>query len=194
MGNWDEFCICCGLGFKTFDDDVESRYDPVYDARSIQTLLNAKLPNTNWLHHVIGINRFEELVPLGNYDDYGSFAFALNHRSTFGTVTNFVNDNYKSEDDYGIVCHVACYAILRRYLHITLSYRVLWPILVDQHDLGNVMRSLNYGAVKNYETQDFDFLKMVKDHNQWMLANPLESARSRRRILKIVRPLTKLVK
>jgi hypothetical protein len=188
MGVWTEYCLCCGLEFKQYNT---KGFESAWDWDQWKTLSDAKLPDTRWLAQAIGINRFEQAVVLGEYDDYGSFE--LQGRK-FNTVTNFVNDNYEANDDYGIVCHAACLTIVKKYLNTKLSFHVLWPMLLKQQNLGNVLRALNYGVVEKYELQDFDLVEMVQDKNQWMLVDCRKSAKSRNRILKIVRPLVKLLK
>jgi hypothetical protein len=187
MGVWTEFCLCCGLAFDTYN---ESFLTQVYDEESLKILINTKLPNTRWLHNAIGINRFEKIVPLGQYDDYGGFE---SKHGIFNTITNIVNENYEKNQDYGIVCHRVCYDIIRKYLFATLSFNVIWPMLLKQKNLGNMLTSLKYGIVKKYDNQDFDLPQLVQDHNEWMLENPLKSTKSRDRILKIMKPLSKIL-
>ena len=133
-------------------------------------------------------NRLEK-IPLGHYDDYGGFA---SEYGTFNSVTNMVNRNNKSNQDYGIVCHRACHSILKTDLGVTLSFDTVWPNLLKQHNPSNMLTLLNYGTVKMYQNQDFDLVEMVEDHNEWMLENPIKSTKSKERILRIVKPLTHL--
>jgi hypothetical protein len=66
-------------------------------------------------------------------------------------------------------------------------------MLLKQKNLGNMLTSLKYGSVKKYDNQDFDLPQLVQDHNKWMLENPLKSTKSRDRILKIMKPLAKIL-
>jgi CRISPR/Cas system CMR-associated protein Cmr5 small subunit len=185
MGVWTEYCICCGLAFDTYTKQFLTEvYDE--DNESLDTLLYTKFPNTRWLHNAIGIDRFEKIIPLGQYNDYGGFASKY---GTFNTVTNIENKNNKPNQDYGIVCHRACYSILKTDLGVTLLFDTIWPKLLKQHNPSNMLASLNYGTVKMYQNQDFDLVKMVEDNNEWMLENPFKSTKSKERILKIVKPL-----
>ena len=196
MGVWTECCICCGLAFEKYN---QAYFENSFDGEKLESLENAKLTDTRWLCDAIGINRFEKIIPLGKYDDYGAFEGKHGERNQndlgiFNTVTNFINDNYEEDDDYGVVCHRACFSLVQLTFDVRLSFGVIWPLLLRQH-YGNVLTSvLDYGVVKEYKGQDFDLLQMVQDKNQWMLANPLKSLKSQRRILKIVKPLARLHK
>ncbi|MBI2502155.1 MAG: hypothetical protein HYW07_02845 [Candidatus Latescibacteria bacterium] len=193
MGVWHEFCLVCGG-----PPYGETYRDLVWWADGLKNLdateqdaLRQLAKETRWTKYWVGVSSAEEQVRLGRYTEYGSFE-TRDGRGEFHLRTNFDNDNVPEGERYGIAAHRACATLLENELGYSLRFADLFDRL--EGEFGNLLEEIDYGDIATYHMQNFELFEMWEDGLAWMVRNPLEDSRSRRRVLGMWRPFVRNIR
>jgi len=186
MGEWEEFCIvCAGPSWVSFDDMTDEQGQP----------LTAPPPNPadyTWLESFVGVSNKEELIPLADYNGYGSFDIQADE-SPYSCFTVGCLDQHNILDEEatrGFACHVTCYNLLQQELHYTLKYADVMPLSVNNNYCDeNKFSWSDYGGLAEYEDQGLFEAYLVKDGKVWMIEDPSRNEENKERILRVWRPL-----
>ena len=183
MGVWHEFCVVCGgPPYGPTIRNLVSLMGKAYVEDNHDAMLKfAK--ETRWAKRWIGVSSTEETVLLGWYTEYGAF-HALDGKGDFNLQTNFLHDNVPEGERYGIGAHRACATLLKQELGYSLRFA----------DIFHLAEGIPYGPIEKYHAQYFEYVDMWEDGLAWMLRDPLEGFRNRRRILSIWQPFVRNIR
>jgi hypothetical protein len=171
---WDTYCCICGnsfLGCPFGSEILDDGFDISKDERK------NIIKKTKWIKNPI-ILLTNNLVYKNYFDEpeaYLSF--------TDGSYLNGYRDD-------GVFLHNDCYKFVEINYDIKLSYKLL-PIIYKDKDQGIPPLNIDYGEIKKYWDQDFDYEKIAVDDNTYMLDSPLNSSNNKNisRIKKIISQL-----
>ena len=186
MGVWDEMCLVCGGPPEAPDAKVvqEMIEDEGVKGANLAAI-KAMLQKTAWLSKYIGIPPSEKPVKLGAYTGDGSFSVG---KVAFHGTTN-AKYNAASKAPHGLTCHADCCKHLERALGYRLRYADIWPLLMQQRQVGNYFTKCKYGGISKYWDQMFATGRLLEDGKAWMLQSPLHDATNAQRITAVWRPI-----
>lgn len=186
MGVWDETCLVCGGPPDAPDAKVvhEMMQDDGLEGADLATM-KGLLQKTSWLDRHVGIPPSERPIKLGAYTGYGSF---FHGEETFHGATN-ARHNPASSVPYGLTCHADCYIHLQQALGYSLQFADIWPLLIQQRQVGNYLTNCKYGGISEYWEQVFATDRLLEDGKAWMLQSPLHDATNAQRITAVWRPI-----
>lgn len=214
MGCWDIFCFACGNTCHTmFKDQVEEigeiykeyveslnesskkpklgpYYKKLFGQISSDPKFFLKMKNlykkTQWLNKCtfltvddrtihgckeIGCNiEFEDSKGNGYFQD-------LN--------TGIYGDDLSIKTSRGIFIHTDCWKYIKSHYKIDLKYSDV-PAVYEKNQYKKINSKIDYGLIEKYWTQDFDFIQVVLDSNEYICESPFSNNKNETRIKKIL--------
>jgi hypothetical protein len=172
--SYDIYCCICGnsfIGWKFGPKVQDDGFDICEDERK------NIIKKTEWIKNPI--------VLLTNNQVY------KNYFDRPGLYLSFTDGSYlNGYRDDGVFLHNDCYKFIKINYDIKLSYKLL-PI-IHKDKLPEIPPiNIDYGEIKKYWDQYFDYEKIVFDDNTYMLDSPLNSSNKKNinRIKKIINQL-----
>src|SRR3990172_8273333 len=173
----DTFCLICG----------GPNYFKLGHGNDLK-MSNKELLEYKWLGLVMGIDKTEKWIELGDEPDDGSgnyYNFIVQSKMWHEYDTKPKNSFIKYPEDYGVVAHKDCLKLLENKLNYKLRFADVCR-LVD--DYNNLIKRINYGEIKKYQKQWFDYDKAY-EKDEWLMKSPLKNKENQERVLKIWKPL-----
>ena len=202
MGCSNIYCLICGMTFHSLPSDYYSIQDinkiteesiidlskntQYFDKCTILTIDNKIIhdcEDTNCAGTFMNIKDKKEYVIYGNYFD-----------------TNVIDKQWYDIINFGVFLHTDCWNYVKINYNIELKFIDL-PI-IDINDVSKKLKKykhtylppnlymIDYGLVQKYWGQNFDYIKLLEDENEWMCINPLKNnSKNTLRIKKIISQL-----
>jgi len=163
-----------------------SKNTQYFDKCTILTIDNKIIhdcEDTNCAGTFMNIKDKKEYVIYGNYFD-----------------TNVIDTQWYDIINFGALIHTDCWNYVKINYNIELKFIDL-PI-IDIKDVSKKLKKykhtylppnlnvIDYGPVQKYWGQNFDYIKLLEDNNEWMCFNPLKNnSKNSSRIKKIISQL-----
>jgi len=180
MGCSDIMCIICGLSYSNWYMKEQGLHEETkwLDDCTILTLDDKVISNCE---NENCYARFSKSGTKWTFEVYGYF-----QSNNIADISPHLLDSI-----LGSFLHTDCWKFIEKEYGIKLKYsmipfmssikkkKVSWyhPILLSH---------INYGTVEKYWGQDFNFEKLIQDHNQFMYLSPLIDKKNAQRIKKII--------
>jgi hypothetical protein len=98
---------------------------------------------------------------------------------------NFSNDHFNMGNNF--IVHKDCYEITKH------KYGDYNSLNMDTHNKGWWNENINYGFIRKYDSQEYDWLKYFYDNVDYVLESPLKNSKNKKRILKINHKINKKI-
>jgi len=161
----DVYCLICG---GTLFNSV----------KYVETNEEVKLKKYEWLEKVWGIDKEENRISLDKMEsgDWGNYSMKKGMDFFVAKYTW----HFKGIDNYGMAAHKDCVKLMEK----EMGYSIRFVDVCDKVDDRNLMKGVNYGEMKKYQSQWF-LLDEAFEENRWLLESPLKNERNRERIMKM---------
>lgn len=208
MGCFDVYCTICGNPCHSILDGtteiIEDIYQEVKNKRKIPTHLKTfynKVYNryekdpkfienfekyskkTQWLNDCIFLTVMDDVIH--NCKE-------VNCNNTFRDKkgNNYVqelhyNDEFIPKTKHGIFLHSDCWKYVKQKYNVELKFSNI-PVIPEPKEYNKINKNINYGIIENYWSQDFKFIELFIDNNDYMCMSPLINKENTSRINKII--------
>jgi len=170
MGYYEEFCFICGNQLSGSDTDF---LHSLFNKTNIDNkLLNNLSKKIKWMKKTKLLLANNKIKSLGYDEIYDLY-------------------NNESLSNYGIFIHSDCYKFIKITYGLNLQYKHIAPIKINKIPSGIPPINIDYGEIKKYWWQDFQYQNICNDNNTYMLDSPLVESNKQNitRIKKIVSQL-----
>lgn len=209
MGCWDIFCILCGNPCHSAVDDIKARFlesieyyesnkpkrklfkisfKPIYEKYNqnpnlfLGELNNLK-NNTKWLNKCTFLTANNNIV-----HNCKEVSCNINFQDKNNNLYEHGNTYQGDDQMYGIFVHTDCWKFVKKEYNIKLSYGHL-PILKTNKTSYKIFNFIDYGIIEKYWEQNFNFINLIVDSNNFLCDSPLKSNLVSKNIKKIISQL-----
>lgn len=217
MGGWSIYCFICGNTCYSFNKnyiDEIKEYIIEYNDLIKQDKLSLNDKKTiKFLKYYIDLslipnymNNMKELIKnskwmnkctmlLSNnqikhncYLDSDNIEFTNSSNQRYSQMIYNSNSYPLNEKEYqGIFLHSDCWKHIKNKFNIELKFS---DIPLTNHTINKkIIKDIDYGLIENYQEQDFNFLKIINDNNQYLCSSPLKGDKNIKQINKNINQL-----
>ncbi len=208
MGCWDIFCFACGNTCHSmhsdYVQDIKELYTEYINSKSKKKSYYTKLfdqisSNPNFFVKLKALHKSSQWLNKCTFltvDDriiHGCEEVACNIDFSDGKGNIYSQDlNTGIIDELttnlGIFIHTDCWKYIKSQYGINLKYSDV-PVIKEKKQYYKINSKINYGLIEKYWEQDFNFMQVVLDSNQYMCESPLKNKANCTRIKKILSQL-----
>jgi hypothetical protein len=178
MGCWDVFCPICGLSCNQQEYllDANEVMDQLTNGQRQE--LTQILSKGSYLSQCTFLT-IDDQVFHGCQETACNITFECKNK-TFESINDgrqidyFANVSNRGSDAFGMFIHTSCWKWMKREYKIDLKYSDL-PVVTPLKFENEPIVGIDYGPIKKYWSQDFDFIQLIKDKKGWMAANLLRN-------------------
>ncbi len=215
MGCWDIFCFACGntchslskyyledIGelYKEYVNNklkISPYYKKLFEQISLDsnffTKLKALNKNTQWLNKCTFLTVDDRIIhgckeKSCNIEFIDSKGNKYYHDINTNIITNF-----EDKVNRGVFIHTDCWKYIKSVYKINLKYSDIpaIPAIISnkvkrQYKINS---KIDYGEIEKYWEQDFNFIQVILDSNDYMCESPLKDDKNLARIKKILSQL-----
>ncbi len=208
MGCWDIFCFACGNTCHSLSSDYIQNFMELYkehinskskkksyytklfyqissdpDFFSKLKVLNKK---TQWLNKCTFLTIDDRVI-------HGCKEIGCNidFKDTKGNIySQDLNTQIISKltTNLGIFIHTDCWKYIKSQYGLNLKYSDI-PVIKEPKQFYKINSKIKYGLIEKYWEQDFNFMQVVLDSNEYICETPLKNKANSVRIKKILTQL-----
>ena len=216
MGCWDVICFACGntchsvfgnyieeiaTMYKQYVEalDKSSRppklgfyYKKLFEQISSDPKFFSKLKilykKSQWLNKNTFLTADDRIIhgcrEVSCNIDFSDSRGNLYYHDLYSRIFSYIFD----KTNRGIFLHTDCWKYIKSHYKINLKYSDV-PAIYEKNQYYKINPKINYGIIEKYWEQDFDFMQVVLDSNEFMCESPLTNKKNQNRIKKILTQL-----
>lgn len=193
MGCWDVFCIICGNTchgpLDDLDDLILEFTDKNYTENEVAKFREYGR-QMGWLSDCVILLQNNSVIEHCREESCNiEFYYKKMKYSVLIDEMNYLNEiNYKSEitENIGTFLHYDCYKYLCKKVGFKIKYKDIPIFCGEYYNNVNIPKNINFGSIKKYWEQDFNFVNLYLDKNIYMSLSPLKNTKNAKRIDKII--------
>ncbi len=216
MGCWDVFCFACGNTchsmFSNYLEEIKEMYEeyveslnkssrppklgPYYKklfsqiSEDPQFFLKMKdmYKKSLWLNKCTFLT-VDDRVIHGCKEVGCNIEFVDSKKNHYYQDLNTgIYEDIDTKTSNGIFIHTDCWKFIKSHYKIDLKYSDI-PVIHEKREFNKINSKIDYGLIEKYWTQDFDFIQVVLDSNEYICESPFSNNKNESRIKKILTQL-----
>ena len=212
MGCWDVFCFVCGntcrtptyileelnYNIKQHDELIKKNKLTNYEKKllkyykqSVELVKNDPkifeklkklIKNSQWLEKCTMLTVNNKTIH--NVKETSCNINFVDSKNNSYDQMSIATDNHENT---GLFLHTDCWKFIKNKYGFDLKFRDLPYISID--DYYKVFSNIDYGKIETYYGQDFDFMKVVIEKNEYLCLSPLKNGKNIKQIKKNINNL-----
>ena len=188
MGCYDIFCSICGIGVSL--GLLENNYKEFCELTKIdisEKQFREYISKIKWIKNIYFMTATNKLIKNCKEINGNNVFYSSSDKKTY-TSSPYIEMNFWSENN-GYFIHKDCYNFVKKNYNINLVFGDFFINFTKKNYYSLNQHYVNFGNIKKYWEQFFDYAQIIKDKNFWMVESPLVNTKNASRIKKNIKQL-----